>query len=574
LPPAPPGEYPAFVVNDLSQDDRFNQLPFVCGPPFLKFYGGTPLITKRGIPIGSLFVVDERVRNGLTRDEIHFMGTMASTIMHHLEMAREVEEHRRGVKMSRGLASFVEGRSELIEADVEGEDEGATVAGQFQDEKEMTSAISLSRRGSLAGSVTSSVASVERKEREYSHAMAKAEEVVISSVQHAAPPHSERQGLQAASRATSQDDISASGASPSVEFKPEAPGGSDHSESSAIKHLFSRAANLIREAFEVDGGSVFYDAQKGFSSEYSQDSSGDQYSDPANDRVGSDEMQLGGRLAQDDEIGDAVITQPSNLSPSGKLNRTFTRSSFGPSEKIVEVLGFSTPRASSIHGDELPGPHSFVTFDERSLHSFLQRYPRGKLWTFDEDGFVSSSDEDIKIVNRRKSPIISDRSIVASQKKKARAAREAKFLLEQFPGVRQLLFVPLWDAARSRWLSANFTWSNESTRILSKQGELAFLTAFGNSVMAECSRIDTEIADQKKGDFIGSISHELRSPLHGILASAEFLGEEIPDGFARGLVDTIDSCGRTLLDTIVCNLVLVTLFSNKQSPPNPCVSLS
>jgi signal transduction histidine kinase len=68
--------------------------------------------------------------------------------------------------------------------------------------------------------------------------------------------------------------------------------------------------------------------------------------------------------------------------------------------------------------------------------------------------------------------------------------------------------------------------------------------------MAEVSRLDTIAADQQKGDFIGSISHELRSPLHGILASAEFLGETECDSFQRSLVDTIDSCGRTLLDTI------------------------
>ncbi len=68
--------------------------------------------------------------------------------------------------------------------------------------------------------------------------------------------------------------------------------------------------------------------------------------------------------------------------------------------------------------------------------------------------------------------------------------------------------------------------------------------------MAEWARIDTEIADQKKSDFTGSISHELRSPLHGILASAEFLAETSA-GWSKGLVETIDSCGRTLLDTIV-----------------------
>lgn len=36
----------------------------------------------------------------------------------------------------------------------------------------------------------------------------------------------------------------------------------------------------------------------------------------------------------------------------------------------------------------------------------------------------------------------------------------------------------------------------------------------------------------------------------GILASAEFLAETEVDGFQGGLVDTISSCGRTLLDTI------------------------
>jgi hypothetical protein len=109
-------------------------LPFVTGEPHLKFYAGVPLITKRGIPIGSLFVVDDRAGLPLNREQRHFMGTMAVTIMKHMEMAREVEEHRRGMKMSRGLASFVEGRAELAEADMEAEDnEGSRIAGQFEE---------------------------------------------------------------------------------------------------------------------------------------------------------------------------------------------------------------------------------------------------------------------------------------------------------------------------------------------------------------------------------------------------------------------------------------------------------
>ena len=82
------------------------------------------------------------------------------------------------------------------------------------------------------------------------------------------------------------------------------------------------------------------------------------------------------------------------------------------------------------------------------------------------------------------------------------------------------------------------------------ESELSFLMTFGNSVMAEANRLAYIAAERKKSDFIGSISHELRSPLHGILASAEFLAETEFDGFQNSLVDTISSCGRTLLDTV------------------------
>ena len=80
--------------------------------------------------------------------------------------------------------------------------------------------------------------------------------------------------------------------------------------------------------------------------------------------------------------------------------------------------------------------------------------------------------------------------------------------------------------------------------------ELKFLVTFGNSVIAEVSRLASIAADRQKGDFIACISHELRSPLHGILASAEFLSEAIEDRFQLSLVETVASCGRTLLDTI------------------------
>ncbi|KAG9809272.1 hypothetical protein KCU77_g20715, partial [Aureobasidium melanogenum] len=75
------------------------------------------------------------------------------------------------------------------------------------------------------------------------------------------------------------------------------------------------------------------------------------------------------------------------------------------------------------------------------------------------------------------------------------------------------------------------------------------MTAFGQSVMSEIARIDVKMADRAKATFISSISHELRTPLHGIMGSSECL-QGIPlDTFQSSLINTIETCGKTLLDT-------------------------
>ena len=119
-----------------------------------------------------------------------------------------------------------------------------------------------------------------------------------------------------------------------------------------------------------------------------------------------------------------------------------------------------------------------------------------------------------------------------------------------FPGARSIAFVPLWDANQGRFFAGSFMWSLTNSRVLTRSGDLNYLAAFGNSIMAEVARLEVVSTDKAKSDFISSISHELRSPLHGILASAEILHDTTLDLFQHGMIDTIERCGRTLLDTI------------------------
>ncbi|KAJ5177030.1 uncharacterized protein N7482_002907 [Penicillium canariense] len=92
--------------------------------------------------------------------------------------------------------------------------------------------------------------------------------------------------------------------------------------------------------------------------------------------------------------------------------------------------------------------------------------------------------------------------------------------------------------------------TNDPGRVLSEPKDLTYMAAFSNTVMAEVSRMDLQAADRAKSDFISSISHELRSPLHGVLGTVELLQETATTFTQRGLVDTVYSCGRTLLDTL------------------------
>lgn len=441
-----------FIISDLTKDERFNELPFVTGSPFLKFYAGVPLITKRGIPIGSLFVVDSRVRPDLSSTEVNFMGTMAVTIMKHLEMARGVEEHRRGVKMSRGLASFVEGRAELAEAETEVDaTEGTKIAGSFETDSGITRTKSMSgsKHGSISPPPRASVSSVDRKEKEYSNAFAKTDEAMLAS-QSRSDSQTSRPGLEADSQPNSFAGTSITQSSPGQDV-PNATPSENISEESAMQNLFSRAANLIREAFEVDGGVVFYDAQRGFGEPQLQQRKPGSATSASHEEshTSGDDLQSssGPSISQVEEESPQEASPGSSmgsLSP-GSGEGMFTRSTRpSESEKMVEVLSFSTADASSINGDDYPGPQSFVPFDEKSLHKLLRRYPRGKLWTFDSDGAVSSSSEEEVLIPQHYNSTQTAEDLNKRKIKSARAKSDARFLSMHFPGLRQLLFVPLW----------------------------------------------------------------------------------------------------------------------------------
>ncbi|EOD44976.1 putative sensor histidine kinase response protein [Neofusicoccum parvum UCRNP2] len=64
-----------FEVLDLTKDDRFSSLPFVAGEPHFRYYVGVPLRTKKGVPIGSLFAMDDKPREPINESARKWIAT-------------------------------------------------------------------------------------------------------------------------------------------------------------------------------------------------------------------------------------------------------------------------------------------------------------------------------------------------------------------------------------------------------------------------------------------------------------------------------------------------------------------
>jgi signal transduction histidine kinase len=97
-----------------------------------------------------------------------------------------------------------------------------------------------------------------------------------------------------------------------------------------------------------------------------------------------------------------------------------------------------------------------------------------------------------------------------------------------------------------------------------EEDDVALLSAFCNSAVANLARRDAIHTMQTKSKFMESISHELRSPIHGILASAELLDTRNLDEETRSLLSNIQLSGTTLLDTMN-QLLVYTEMGSKES---------
>ncbi|KVV15189.1 ATP-binding protein [Flavobacterium sp. TAB 87] len=74
-----------FIVPDSREDERFFDNPVVIGEPNVVFYAGVPLVTEKGLPLGTLCVIDQIPRE-LTPNQIISLKALANQTLKLLEL--------------------------------------------------------------------------------------------------------------------------------------------------------------------------------------------------------------------------------------------------------------------------------------------------------------------------------------------------------------------------------------------------------------------------------------------------------------------------------------------------------
>ncbi|KAJ5902231.1 hypothetical protein N7495_002759 [Penicillium taxi] len=551
LPLSEPSDNPtiidgsALVMLDLRNNKYFNSSELAPNLSQTRYFIGVPIISPRGITIGSYCVLDTQPRElGPDEPSLTSMKAMARTIMGYLDTVQSRNRNRQAERMIKGLGSFAEGKATLRDSwdesntqNVATKRSGETVEGQLnQNQQDLQEArdhpehrqlpYRTFKKDSPRPRVHSKdrVPSKERTKEPISNATtANPSSVILSdeSVLDSNKDRVDKKDVHEQQRPSLKASIS------------------DHSVptegvSTALKNLFSRAANLIRESIEVEGV-AFYDA--------SIDSFGG--------------LEDGNRRAREAYARGEPMTSSSDDSTDGEI--PFSKAKIDDTA-ICRLFGLSTSTASSIDGP-IKSNKDF-SMRESLLKSILNRYPHGKIFNFNESG--SLSDDSSTSGSNSCSSVKSSNSGTKLKKRKPNHRQDANELIKVLVGARSVIFLPMWNSHKSKWLAGVLVWTNTPKRVFTSESELTYLRSFGNSIMAEVHRLDVEMAEKAKANLISSISHELRSPLHGILGTSNILSDTALNALQHGMVHTIESCGRTLLDTInhVLDFSYIDKFKN------------
>lgn len=500
------------IISDLRSENKTKHLPIIRHmPPVLRYCVGVPLRSDSGALLGSVCIVDSLPQSP-NLDHVPILHEVARLVVQHMGDQRMKGDHRRAERLLAGLAHFVRGQNSMSEwsETTRGQDLIPAMISQ-QGRLSLTSLASLgssnSRRqapdGSIAPSTTdrtkASTPSASTDSAKTSSGT-EGDETANSSIS------SRGHELESApDRARADEQINAA----SMTNPDEA--------AATLSSTFSRASNLIREAMDLDAA-TFLEVPHNY--RFKNGAGQSRHKDAPSGRDSSPSCPS---TSESESLTDSSDASHNSSEPDVESD---------PEKKtLCRRLGFSTRLKSSLMSSTVRRP--FMTVSVALLTRLTQRYPDGHIFHFDSFGSISSGDDELPVTEGRQ-PVLPRKSLAAR-------------LNRMFPDARSLIFLPLYDNDKQQLYAGFIGMTVSATRALQKH-ESTYVAAFTNSLMCEVMRLEALTTDKAKSDFISSISHELRSPLHGILASSQLLAESKVQPQQMEYVQMVDTCARTLLD--------------------------
>lgn len=537
------------VVNNLEHFQR----PFVVRAESPRFFFSIPLRDSDGAVIGSLSMLDDKPRFGVSSNDMLFCEDLGDTIAQHLYHSIVSAQRQRSERLIKALGTFNDGGRSLKEWWINKNNTFMDRGGR--------------RKEHVATDESKSISFDEEfgVEDEHSSLSRAASPALLSDAQRLSRhPGSASDGNVQASEDRTANHISGMDFQQRFAQPPEGSKGlvpksrqipdvrvasqtrtgtrsrSSHDPFDAaaeIRNAYGRASNLLREATGASGV-VFLDASAASAAHHVDALSTLQ----ANTRFRPDGSESQGRIsgslsASSDDSSKVPTSSDTDLSDNQRRSRP------------CQVIARSIHAASA---EDTTGISPTLKLNQREIARLIKSYPLGKVFNYTTSGTPYSDSGTSTGSGGTFSESTGDTNTkpVRASTKHARHAR----LLGKIVGeARSIAFFPVWDATNDRYRSCLFAWTLHSNRCFDGNEDVTYLSAFSHSLIAEISRIETIASDVAKGKFIGSMSHEMRSPLHGILAGVELLLGTNLTSFQEEMALSVALAGRTLLDTWVCH---------------------
>ncbi|EMY14635.1 GHKL domain protein [Leptospira weilii str. Ecochallenge] len=112
-----------FEIENALKDERFQNNPFVLGPPYIRFYAGTPLKTPEGFNVGTLCVFDTEPKSLNSRQKM-ILKVLSDQVIANFELIKKNRElvlvHEKKEELQKSKSQFFANMSHEIRTPVHG----------------------------------------------------------------------------------------------------------------------------------------------------------------------------------------------------------------------------------------------------------------------------------------------------------------------------------------------------------------------------------------------------------------------------------------------------------------------